>query len=115
MFFILLSKWLLNILGANSHSRDKREITSEDKKQHAKCEKGHLFLEDTYKCHGKGYTCSIGDNNDCCKGKNVESRKCIPCDETRHKKPDDSEYTESGNCEYMSSNGITIHERKNII
>ena len=48
--------------------------------------------------------CSIGDNDDCCKGKDKEKRSCIPCDETRYKKPDGSQYVGLGNCEFKIPN-----------
>ena len=79
------------------------------------CQKGELSLIDTHKCHRNGYVCSIGDKEDCCDGKKIETRKCIPCDETRHKKPDGSEYIENGNCEYKKPNGNTDYAKFAIV
>ena len=72
------------------------------------CPLGHLSLENTGKCKSNGYVCSIGDQDSCCKRKEVEARSCIPCDETRHKKPKGTEYVSFGNCDYRRPNGELI-------
>ena len=66
---------------------------------------GHLALENTRKCQKNGYVCSTGDEDDCCRDKDTETRRCIPCDETRHKKPNESMYINLGNCDFKTKKG----------
>ncbi len=71
---------------------------------------GELALPNTRMCQLNGYTCTFGDGPNCCNGREKESRKCIPCDETIYKKPQGSEYTKSGSCEFktVKAPGIQI-------
>ena len=72
------------------------------------CPLGHLALQDTRKCQLDGYVCSIGDKEDCCNGKDVETRPCVPCDETRHRKTNGSEYINLGSCDSKTKKGKTL-------
>jgi len=66
------------------------------------CPVGELALEDTLKCQLNGYTCTPGDGGKCCDGRQEETRKCVPCDETHQKKPKGTTYTRSGTCKFES-------------
>ena len=69
------------------------------------CSIGELALNDTLKCQSNGYTCTDGDGKKCCNGTNVEVRSCIPCDQTRRKKPKMARYTTPGTCDFESNEG----------
>ena len=66
------------------------------------CSAGELALRDTFGCQLNGYTCTTGDGPRCCEGRQHETRNCVPCDETMHKKPKGTKYTTSGNCDFDS-------------
>ena len=66
----------------------------------AGCDKGHIPLNETRRCQKNGYTCSLMDGENCCSTRKIETRDCIPCDETRHKKPSGTTYTTPGSCDY---------------
>ena len=66
------------------------------------CSIGELALRDTLKCQLNGYTCTNGDGTGCCAGRQEESRSCVPCDETRLRKPNGMKYTTEGNCDFGS-------------
>ena len=69
---------------------------------------GELALPKTRMCQLNGYTCTFGDDPNCCDGREEETRKCIPCDETIYKKPQGSKYTKAGNCEFKKAIGTQI-------
>ena len=64
------------------------------------CSVGELALKHTRQCHHRGYTCTFGDGEKCCDGRQAETRICVPCDETFYKKPQESKYTTVGNCNF---------------
>ena len=66
------------------------------------CEKGEIPLKETQKCQLDGYTCTLGDGENCCIGREEEIRMCIPCDETMYKKLIGTRYNKAGTCEYES-------------
>ena len=65
------------------------------------CNIGEIPLNETRKCQKNGYTCHLLDGPKCCKNRLVESRPCIPCDETKLRKPSGSSYSQAGTCEYL--------------
>jgi hypothetical protein len=73
------------------------------------CGFGEIQVERTQGCNSDRYTCMKGfDVNTCCGGKNAETRKCVPCDETALSRPDPSyEYTTLNECEYKKIPGIS--------
>ena len=60
-------------------------------------------------CHSEGFTC-VGkiDDVECCVGRMIETRQCVPCDETSLKRPDPSyEYTKVNWCSYKKTKGTS--------
>ena len=72
------------------------------------CSVGELPLEDTFKCQLNGYTCTNGDGPQCCSGRDTETRRCVPCEETMHKKPKGTKYTTRGKCTFQAEGIICI-------
>lgn len=63
------------------------------------CAIGELPLKQTKKCSLKGYTCTATDGPECCNGRVEETRKCIPCDETRLRRDILEVYKTADSCE----------------
>ena len=59
-------------------------------------------LSQTQKCQSNGYTCTLDDGPKCCEKRKPETRVCVPCDETRYKKPIGAYYIKAGTCQYIS-------------
>ena len=72
------------------------------------CSVGELPLHKTLSCQLNGYTCTEEDGAKCCLGRKAETRPCVPCDETRHKKPSNSIYTSNDTCQYIQ--GYELHK-----
>ena len=75
-------------------------LRTDNKHFNLACSIGELALQDTLQCQLNGYTCTNGDGARCCDGREDETRRCVPCDETRHKKPNGMKYVTPGNCEF---------------
>ena len=66
-------------------------------------------MSQTQKCQSSGKTCVLGgiqdgfgpDGSACCSGRSEETRSCVPCDETKLKKPSGSVYTMAGSCNHV--------------
>ena len=76
---------------------------------------GELHFENTFKCQLNGYTCTEGDGIECCEGREVETRRCVPCDETIHKKPLQTIYTTAGRCDFEVANNTGIQVNKYVL
>jgi len=73
----------------------------------SECPVGHLAYEETKMCSINGYTCTMTDGPKCCNGRIEETRKCIPCDETRLRRDVHQVYKTAGSCEvYRCRRGL---------
>jgi len=78
-------------------------------KELPECSVGELPLEDTFKCQLNGYTCTNGDGPQCCSGRDTETRRCVPCEETMHKKPKGTKYTTRGKCTFQAEDNALLN------
>ena len=95
-------KWLLYIVVFSTYCCINFSIKTYNKHYNLVCSVGELALRDTFGCQLNGYTCTNGDGHRCCEGRQHETRNCVPCDETMHKKPKGTKYTTAGNCDFDS-------------